>query len=148
MMRLTKREIAQSGFTLMEILVAIVVVAIVVPSILAPFSQLKNTKTPEYVVEASFLAQRQIEAIAGKKYSEIPTRGNYTCAVFETSLSLANILDCANASYSYSWVVDNVTASAPDTPQNPSGFAKRVTLTVTRTDGAISPLSFYFLFAQ
>ncbi|MBI5428693.1 MAG: prepilin-type N-terminal cleavage/methylation domain-containing protein [Nitrospinae bacterium] len=132
-----------SGFTLIEIIIAIVVIGIAVPAIMIPFSGIKDVKKPEDAVRAALLAQKQMEAVSGKAYSEIPAAGSYTCAQFQTTLS---VIDCANTEFDFNWTVENVAASAPNTAVGSPDFGKKVTLAVSRFDGAMSSTSFYTLF--
>lgn len=131
------------GLTLIEVIVAIVVIGIAVPVLIVPFSGLKDTKNPEYVVQASYLAQQQMESIADKAYADLPAAGSYTCSQFQASVSS---VDCSSAQYSFSWLLENVNATSPNTAIGSPGFGKKVTLTVSRVDGAMAALTFYSLF--
>ncbi len=131
------------GFTLIEIIIAIVVIGIAVPSMMVVFSGVTDVKKPEDTVRASLLAQKQMEAISGKAYSEMPAAGSYTCAQFQTSIA---VIDCANTEFDFNWTVDNVSASDPNTASGSATFGRKLTLTVSRFDGAMSSMTFYSLF--
>jgi prepilin-type N-terminal cleavage/methylation domain-containing protein len=124
----TKNE---RGFTLIEIIIAMVLIGIAVPSIMIPFSGLKDTKHPEYTVQGSFIAQKRIERMADKTQA-------------------AALTDCNNGNegdYSLNCTATTVNASDPDTAAV-STFATKIILTVTRADGAMSPLTFTTLIVQ
>jgi prepilin-type N-terminal cleavage/methylation domain-containing protein len=124
----TKNE---QGFTLIEIIIAMVLIGIAVPSIMIPFSGLSDTKTPEYTVQGSFIAQKRIERMADKTQTNA-------------------LADCNNGNegaYSLSCTATTVNASDPDTSTT-STFATKIILTVSRSDGAMSPLTFTTLIVQ
>lgn len=126
---------SQAGFTIIEILVAIVVIGITVPAIMIPFSGLGDTKNPEYVIQGSFIGQKKIEELASKFRDTITT----VCPEGTAATS-------TDGDYSLDCVSEQVNATDPDTSTT-STFARKVTLTVSRTDGAMSPLVFNSLFA-
>jgi prepilin-type N-terminal cleavage/methylation domain-containing protein len=133
---LKKHAIAkESGFTLVEIIVAIVIIGVTVPAIMIPFSGLSDTKNPEYVIQASFVAQKKMEELANQYRNTITT----ACpeGVAATSTDGDYSLDCQS---------EQVGATDPDTTLT-STFARKTTLTVSRTDGAMASQEFYSLFA-
>jgi prepilin-type N-terminal cleavage/methylation domain-containing protein len=132
------------GFTLIEIILAIVIIGIVVVSMMNVFSGLKDIKKPEYAVQASFLALKQIEAISKAYYDTVPAAGTYTCAQFSATLTT---VDCTNAAYVFSWLVENSTMTTPNVSTGSADKVKKVTLTVTRTDGNMGSMKFYTLFS-
>ncbi|MFQ5673211.1 MAG: prepilin-type N-terminal cleavage/methylation domain-containing protein [Nitrospinales bacterium] len=112
------------GFTLVEIILAIVIIGISVPAFVTAFSSMKAGKNPEFAVQASFLAQKYMENLTSASCAGIPaTDGAYT-------------LTCATV---------DVTALDPDNAGTPV-FAKKLTLTIGRTDGEMSPMDFFTLF--
>jgi prepilin-type N-terminal cleavage/methylation domain-containing protein len=122
---------SERGFTLIEIIIAIVLIGIAVPSIMIPFSGLSDTKTPEFTVQGSFIAQKRIERMADKNQANA-------------------LADCNNGNegaYTLNCVAATVNASDPDTAAT-STFATKITLTVSRADGAMSPLTFTTLIVQ
>ena len=122
----------ESGFTLIEIIIAMVLIGIAVPSIMIPFSGLSDTKNPEYTIQGSFIGQKRIEKIADK------TR--------DTALADCNV-PATDGDYALSCTEVSVNATDPDTSVV-STFAKRITLTVSRSDGAMSPLTFTALIVK
>ncbi len=124
----------EAGFTLLEIIMAIVIIAIVVPTFGVVFSGLKDSKAPESAVLVTFISLQQFEAIAGKTYADIPASGTYDCATFQATVT--EII--CDASYTYNWEVQNVAAGALDTPLVPPSTFKKVILTVTGPTGGYS----------
>ncbi|MBC8285293.1 MAG: type II secretion system protein [Nitrospinae bacterium] len=122
----------ERGFTLIEIIMAITLIGIAVPTIMIPFSGLSDTKNPEYTIQGSFIGQQRIEEIAGETTTDALTTCN------EPSPSADYTLSCAEIS---------VDAADPDTSTS-STFAKKITLTVSRGDGAMSPLTFTTLIVE
>ena len=119
------------GFTLIEIIIAMVLIGIAVPSIMIPFSGLSDTKNPEYTVQGSFIAQKRIERMADKSQTNALT-------------------DCNNGNegdYTLNCVATTVNAADPDSSAA-STFATKITLTVSRADGAMSPLTFTTLIVE
>ncbi|NIP99653.1 MAG: prepilin-type N-terminal cleavage/methylation domain-containing protein [Nitrospinaceae bacterium] len=135
----------EGGFTLIELIAAIVLIGIAVPALFVPFSGLSESKHPESRVQASFWGLRQMEAISGLAYAGVPAAGSYSCAAFQAAT--VPEVDCSSPDYNFTWRVEDVAAADPDTAVGAPDFAKKVTLTVTRTDGAIGALDFYTLFA-
>ncbi|MCH8156683.1 MAG: prepilin-type N-terminal cleavage/methylation domain-containing protein [Nitrospinae bacterium] len=135
------------GLTLIEVIVAIVIIAIAVPAIMVPFSGIKDVKNPEYVIQATYLAQLQMEAISGKFANEIPAVPYPSCTAFQEAVSEVICVDADLPDYSFSWLVEQVTAADLDTVTSGNIFGKKVTLKVSRVDGAMDPIKFYTLFA-
>ncbi|MBT6410729.1 MAG: prepilin-type N-terminal cleavage/methylation domain-containing protein [Nitrospina sp.] len=127
-----KRE---AGFTLVEIIVAIVVIGITVPSIMIQFSGLEDTRNPEYVIQASFVAQKRMEDLANQFRDTITTACPEGTAATST-----------DGDYSMDCVSEQVNATDPDASTT-STFARKVTLQVSRTDGAMAEMEFNTLFA-
>ncbi|MBT3185491.1 MAG: type II secretion system protein [Nitrospina sp.] len=121
----------ESGFTLVEIILAIVVIGIAIPSIMIPFSQLEDTKRPELTVQASFLALKHIESIASK------TRNVSPCAGITVTSEEGYTITCAEI---------NVASTDLDTDTGATSFAKKVTLTITHPE-IVGDLKFFTLFA-
>ncbi len=131
----------QSGVTLMEIIIAIVMIGIAIPAIMVPFSGLKDIKQPEYYVQISFYGQKQMEILADQTFGTLPIGTNLDCATFQGTVS--NI-DC-DVDYVSTFDVETVAASALDTLDGLATFAKKVTLTVTYQGES---LTFVSLFTQ
>lgn len=127
----------ESGFTLIEIILAIVIIGIAVPSIMIPFSGLSDTKGPEYILQASFLAQKRMEELANEDRTSI-----LTSCPNGSSASLSN--QGPGSAYTLACTSVQVNATNPDTSTT-STFAQKVTLTVTRAD--MDDLTFNQLFA-
>ncbi len=125
----------QAGFTLIEIIVAIVVIGVTVPAIMIPFSGLDDTRNPEYVIQASFVAQKKMEELANKFRDTITT----ACPEGTPATS-------TDGDYSMDCVSEQVNATDPDTATT-SSFARKVTLKISRTDGAMTEQEFSSLFA-
>ena len=126
----------EAGFSLIEIIVAIVIIGITVPAIMVPFQGLEDSKSPEFVIQGSFIAQKKMEELANLRRDTITTpcpegtpathpEGDYS-------------LDCES---------EQVNAADPDTA-TVSTFARKITLTVSRTDGAMAELEFSSLFLR
>ncbi len=124
------------GFTIIEIIVAILVIGITVPGIMISFQGLEDTKNPEYVIQGSFIGQKKMEELANKFRNTIVT----------TDCPEGTAANTTDGDYSLGCVSEQVNATDPDTSTT-STFARKVTLTVSRTDGAMSPLVFNTLFA-
>ena len=125
----------ETGFTIIEILVAIIVIGITVPAIMIPFSGLEDTKNPEYIIQGSFIGQKKMEELANQFRNTITGAG--ACP----GGSLPDVGD-----YSLTCSTVDVNATDPDSSAT-SDFAKKITLTVSRADGQMSPLVFNALFA-
>jgi prepilin-type N-terminal cleavage/methylation domain-containing protein len=123
----------EHGFTLIEIIIAIVIIGIAVPTIMIPFSGLDDTKNPEYVVQASFIAQQSMEAIADSNRT--------------TALANCNSLTTPVNGYTLTCSAVAVNATNPDVTTGGATFAQKLTLTVGRSDGAMTPMAFNSLFA-
>jgi prepilin-type N-terminal cleavage/methylation domain-containing protein len=131
------KKTRDSGFTLIEIILAIVIIGIAVPSIMIPFSGLGETKGPEYIVQASFLAQERMEQLANEDRTSI-----LTACPNGSSASLTS--QGPGSAYTLACTSVQVNATAPDTSAT-STFAQKVTLTVSRAD--MDDLTFNQLFA-
>ena len=125
----------QAGFTILEAVIAIVIIGIAMPALVMWFSGLENTKSPEYIVQGSFVAQKKFEELA----SEL--RDTITTACPDTTP-----LTTSDGDYSLACVSEAVNATDPDST-TASTFGRKITLTVTRTDGAMAALVFNTLFA-
>lgn len=121
----------ERGFTLIEIIIAIALIGVAVPTIMIPFSGLSDTKSPEYTVQGSFIAQKRIERMADK------TQAN----------ALADCNNGNEGAYNLNCVAATVNASDPDTAAV-STFATKIILTVSRADGAMSPMTFTTLIVE
>jgi prepilin-type N-terminal cleavage/methylation domain-containing protein len=130
----------ERGVTLIEIIVAIVVIGLAVPLITIPFSANKDTKHPEYVVHASFIAQRLTEEMAG---STTNAAQNY-CNNFTGTQESVTANDVYNIACSTILVDADTPDDAVSGGQNDVG--NKVTLTITRADGEMSPAVFYSFF--
>ena len=129
------------GFTIIEIILAIVIIGISVPALTIWFSGLEESKNPEYVVQGSFVAQKKMEELA----SRFRTSGTASDAI-TTDCPDALPATTLDGDYSIDCESTDVNATDPDSTAV-STFAKKITLTVTRTDGAMAPLTFKSLFA-
>ena len=125
----------EAGFSLIEIIVAIVVIGITVPAILVPFSGLEDTKNPEFVIQGAFVAQKRMEDLANQFRDTITTACPEGTAATTT-----------DGDYSLDCLSEQVNATDPDTATT-STFARKITLTVSRTDGAMAEMKFNTLFA-
>jgi prepilin-type N-terminal cleavage/methylation domain-containing protein len=125
----------EAGFSLVEIIIAIVVIGIAVPAIMVPFQGVEDSKNPEFVIQASFVAQKRMEELANQ------FRDTITTACPEGTP--ANTTDGA---YSLDCQSEQVNATDPDTSVV-STFARKVTLKISRTDGALAEIEFSSLFA-
>lgn len=123
----------ENGFTLIEIIIAITLIGIAVPAIMIPFSGLSDTKNPEYIVQGSFEAQKKMEQLASETFASIIT----ACP----DGSSANI-SYAGSDYILNCTSTTVNASDPDTTTVSATFGRKITLTVTRSDGAMTSLVF------
>ncbi len=133
------------GFTLMEVIIAIVIAAIALPSIMIAFGSMKGSVTPEYNIQAAELGQFQLEAISQHTFATIPAAGAYTCAAFQATVTEVNCAVTGFTAYTYSWTVVEVDSDDPDTG-GVTGFAKKVRLDVSRAN--MNTVSFYTLFAS
>lgn len=131
----------QTGFTIIEIIVAILVIGITVPSIMISFQGLEDTKNPEYVIQGSFIGQKKIEGLADRYRTSSTASEDIT-----TDCPEGTAATTTDGNYSLDCVSEQVDATDPDTSTT-STFARKVTLTVSRTDGAMPPLVFNTLFA-
>jgi prepilin-type N-terminal cleavage/methylation domain-containing protein len=132
----------EAGFTLIEIILALVVIGVTVPSLMIWFSGLENSKNPEYVVQGSFIAQKKMEELA----SRYRTSSNASKAII-TVCPNALAATTTDGDYSIDCQSTDVNATTPNTSAT-STFAKKITLTVTRTDGAMAALVFNTLFTM
>ena len=153
-MRILKRAIKLSkgnnGFTLIEFLVAIVILGVTIPTLMTPFSGLKDIKKPEYYVQASALMNHQVEALFRKAYDEIPSRTTCpvgtpcNCTTFQTNVGFID-LNCSNTDWSYTFGVENVDASDLGTSLSPNQLFKRITMVITNINSEIPDQSLYFI---
>lgn len=135
----------EKGFTLIEVIMAIVIIGIASTAMINVFSGVQNVKKPEYVVQGSFLALKQMEAINKQYYDTMPAAGSYTCAQFSVTLTL---IDCSNVSYTFNFVVENATMTTPNVSSGVSTDpVKKVTTTVSRNDNAIGSMTFYTMYS-
>ena len=145
--RLPKRSrLGCSGITLIELVVAIVVIGVALTVIMNAFSSLKGSVVPEYTVQAAALGQLQMEAIGVKTRLQIPAAGTYNCAAFQLGPPAVPEVQCAVPGfpeYTYSWLVEDVSAATPDVASVPA-FASKVTLTVSRS--SMPAIDYYTLF--
>ncbi len=135
-----------SGITLIEMVMAIVVIGIAMTAIMNAFSGLQGTVTPEYTIQAAALGQLQMEAISAKTRLQIPVAGTYSCAAFQAGPPAVPEVQCPVGGfpeYTYSWLVEDVSAATPDVASAPV-FASKVTLTVSRSN--MPPINYYTLF--
>jgi len=133
-------KVCQAGFTIIEILVAIVVIGVTVPAIMIPFSGLEDTKNPEYIIQGSFVGQKKMEELANR------FRNSSTASADIITVCPALPATTTDGDYSIDCESIDVNATDPDSTAT-STFAKKVTLTVSRADGQMSPLVFNTLFA-
>ncbi|MZH02263.1 MAG: type II secretion system protein [Nitrospinae bacterium] len=122
----------EGGFTLVEIILAIVVIGIAIPSIMIPFSGIQDTKKPELAIQGSFIALKHIESIASK------TRDVSPCAGITATTDEGYTITCSEI---------NVDSTDLDTDTGSDDFAKKVTLTITHPEMSGS-LEFFTLFAS
>ncbi|KMP10517.1 hypothetical protein UR09_06005 [Candidatus Nitromaritima sp. SCGC AAA799-A02] len=118
------------GFTLIEMIIAIVVIGIAIPTIMIPFSGLKDTKRPELTIQAAFLAQKHMESLASK------TRDVTVCTGFPVT----------EEGYTINCTEIDVASTDLDTDVGSASFAKKVTLILTHPSMGGS-LEFFTLFA-
>ncbi len=129
-----------SGMTLIEIIIAIVLIGIAIPSIMIPFSGLDDSQRPEIAVQATYLAQRQMEAFAEIGYDNLAasTDSHSTCANFVANGTGLGNISCSVADftdYTFTWAIEDVTAGTPSTQSGGATFGKKVTLTITHSSG-------------
>ena len=124
----------ESGFTLVEIIMAIVLIGIAVPGIMMFLQGVEDTREPEYIIQGSFMAQKKIEELASETRTSIDTQIASVCN------------STVDGDYTLTCTSTDVNATDPDTAAV-STFAKKITLTVSRSDGAMQPLEFTTLFA-
>lgn len=122
----------ESGFSLIEIIISIVLVGIAVPTFINYFGGLKDSQQPEVLTQGVFLATRQLEGIGNEPLSRMPAAGTYDCAAFQASPVGADFnIDCTSPVYQFSWEVDDVAAGNPNAASGGATFGKKVTLTVS-----------------
>jgi prepilin-type N-terminal cleavage/methylation domain-containing protein len=121
----------EDGFTLIEIILSIVVIGIAIPSIMIPFSGLKDTKRPELTVQASFIALKHMESIVSKARNNTPCSG---------------ITVTSDEGYTITCTEIDVASTDLDTDTGANSFAKKVTLTITHPEMS-GNLEFFTLFA-
>ncbi len=126
----------QAGFTIMEIIVAIVVIGITVPAIMTSFQGLAGSKNPEFVIQGSFIGQKKMEEFANLYRN--------TITAFCPEGTAAPLTP--EGDYSLDCLSEQVNATDPDSSTT-STFARKITLTVSRTDGTMSDMVFNALFA-
>ena len=124
-----------AGFTIIEIIVAIVIIGITVPAIMTQFSGLEDAKRPEFIVQASFIAQKKAEELSSQFRDTITTACPEVTAATTT-----------DGDYSIDCISEKVNATDPDSSAA-STFGRKITLTVSRTDGAMSSIVFNTLIA-
>ena len=131
-----------AGFTLIEIIVAIVLLGIAVPTLTVYFSGIGDSKVPEYQTEGVFLGTNQFERITDASFNRIPTAGTYTCTAFRdwaitnatAPENYALNIDCTNTDYDFNFTVSLVAPDDVDTSGS-GGWGKRVVMTLSRFDG-------------
>ena len=145
---LWQRMQSQTGLTLIEVVVAIVLIGVALPTLTVHFSGIRSLNQPEFFTQATFLGARQIEGLANETLASIPAAGSYDCATFRDARVGGGSfdIDCSSTVYLFNWRVDNVAANAVDTPSGSATFGKRIRLTVTRQDGEMPAFNFYTLF--
>jgi len=146
--KLTK--INESGFSLIEIIISIVLIGIAVPTFSNYFSGLGDSKEPEYYTEAVFLATRQMQGLRNETMARFPIAGVYPdCATFQAA-AIGNPfnIECAAApfnQYTFSWQVEDVGAGTPNTGGSGT-YGKKVILTVSRNAGGMASFQLVNLF--
>lgn len=140
MMKLWKSKLTTSyrgcaGFTIIEIIVAIVIIGITVPAIMTQFSGLEDAKRPEFIVQASFIAQKKAEELSSQFRDTITTACPEVTAATST-----------DGDYSIDCISEQVNATDPDTSAT-STFGRKITLTLSRTDGGMPNMVFNTLIA-
>jgi prepilin-type N-terminal cleavage/methylation domain-containing protein len=133
--KLTNAFRRDAGFTIIEIIVAIVIIGITVPVIMTQFSGLEDVKRPEFVIQASFIAQKKAEELSSQFRDTITTACPEVTAATTT-----------DGDYSIDCISVQVNATDPDSTVT-SSFGRKITLTVSRTDGAMSSMVFNTLVA-
>ncbi len=134
-LRLAAAFKGDAGFTIIEIIVAIVIIGITVPAIMTQFSGLEDAKRPEFTIQASFIAQKKAEELASQ------FRDTITTACPEVTANTTT-----DGDYTIACISEQVDATDPDSSTT-STFGRKVTLTVGRTDGAMAGLVFNTLIA-
>jgi prepilin-type N-terminal cleavage/methylation domain-containing protein len=124
-----------AGFTIIEVIVAIVIIGITVPTIMTQFSGMEDAKRPEFIIQASFIAQKKAEELSSQFRDTITTACPEVTAATTTEGDYT--IDCLS---------EQVEATDPDTTAT-STFGRKITLTVKRTDGAMSDMVFNTLMA-
>ena len=132
---LLKRGRGESGFTLIEMIVAITIIGIAMPGLFVYFSGLKDSSKPENIIKTSFMAQRQMEAMASVTISAFPNTSQIgiTCAAFQ---GYAPAITCSATGFTFTFDVENVDADDPDTLVGGANkFFRKVTMYITGPGG-------------
>jgi len=114
----------RKGFTLIEIIILIVMAAILLPAIIAPFATgIKGSGKPEIVTTAMYLAHQKMEELMKFNYKKTP----------ELSIGAYNSPVPPISNYTWRWAIsyvdNNFAASNSDV-----GY-KKIQVTVTDPDG-------------
>ena len=116
---------SSAGFSLIEMVIAIIILSIAVGTVLSAFSNvIKSTVTPELIDVSTDLAEKEMERVVGQRFSVI---ANEATTAYTGSYS------------NYSYKVD--VAAVPVALASDAGMIsyKQVTVTVTHaTAGAVS----------
>ncbi|UTW44729.1 prepilin-type N-terminal cleavage/methylation domain-containing protein [bacterium SCSIO 12696] len=154
---------SETGFTLVEMVVFLVVISIGLGALIAVYNQsLINSVDPLVRVKMLEIAQSQLDEVAARKYDEnTPTGGVPACGSAETgaqpcsfgldtgeNLTNAASLDDVDDFHNYSTTVSGynsaVTVNLAGTELGiANGNAKRITVTVTASTGDTLTLSSY-----
>ena len=103
------RKLKQKGFSLIEMVIAIVVLTIAVGTLLVVFGDvLSSTVMPEIVNVSSELAERELERVSGLRFSSVVNEGptsytgsfsNYSYQVTVSAVPLALANDAGMTQY-------------------------------------------------
>lgn len=141
------------GFTLLELIMVITVAAIVLPSVLIPFTTgMRRGDRPEIYAIATYLAQERMELLEASSFDSLTPLGSW---VNETAISLNG--RTYDRKYLVQWASSSMQTDDDDDPDeydddgdgvSPSQTYKKITVTVsnskisdvTLTTGKINPI--------
>ncbi len=99
----------QKGFSLIEMVIAIIVLSIVVGTVLSVFADvMQSTVTPEIINVSTSLAEKEMERVSGLRFSDVVDEGptsytgnfsNYSYQVTVSAVPVALASDAGMAEY-------------------------------------------------
>ncbi|MFT4580056.1 MAG: prepilin-type N-terminal cleavage/methylation domain-containing protein [Nitrospinales bacterium] len=131
-----------SGFTLIEIIMAIVIIGVAIPTIMIPFQGVSHIKTPEFIIQGAFLAQQRMEELAKENRNTVVDSSKCPDGSISTKTEGDYKMDCTSIKVNAGALdVEDISGTVS------ASFARKVTLIVYRTDGAMDSLTFSQIFA-